>query len=305
MVDLSPILFAGFLTAPPIIFASLAQILCEKTGEYNIGIEGIMLVSATSTYMVGLLTKSLLVSILTGPCIGALFGIILGFLQIRLRWDQIVLGLGVILLGIGLDPYLASFLPEGMVGRPVATLPPLKLFFLSEIPSLAFVFGQNVLVYLSLLAIPITWIVMKKTFFGLKIAATGENPRGSDVVGIRVFRTKFIGLLISCTLGGLAGGYFIYGIAGSWIVGITGGTGFLSLAIVRIGNWNPLLVGVYSIFVSMLFGFQYLGQLAYGQVPPEFFMALTYILSIVVIVVVNHFTKEQGPRALGIPYKRE
>ena len=305
MIDFVPILFAGFIAAPPIIFASLGQIFCEKTGEFNIGMEGIMLVSATTTYMVALLTKSLVLSVLTGPLVGALFGMVLGFLQIRLGCDQIILGLGVILLGIGLDPYLAGFLPEGMVGRAVPTLPPVRIPVLSDVAWAEFIFEQNAFVYVSILAIPCSWIVMKKTFFGLKIAAVGENPKGSDVVGIKVLRYKFIGLLVSCMLGGMAGGYFIYGIAGSWIVGITGGVGFLSLAIVRIGNWNALLVGAYSLFASVLFGFQYVGQLAFGQIPSEFFMAQTYILSIFIIVIVNHFTKEQGPRALGIPYRRE
>ncbi|KKL17874.1 hypothetical protein LCGC14_2481170 [marine sediment metagenome] len=230
MIDLTPILFAGLIAAPPIVFASLGQIFCEKTGEFNIGMEGIMLVSATTTYIVALLTKSLLLSVVTGPLVGAVFGIILAFLQIKLRCDQIILGLGVILLGIGLDPYLVGFLPEGMVGRPVPTLPPARIPFLSDLAWAEFIFGQNVVVYLSILAIPCSWIVLNKTFLGLKLAATGENPKGSDVVGIKVFKNKFIGLLVSCMLGGVAGGYFIYGIAGSWIVGITGGVGFLSLA---------------------------------------------------------------------------
>jgi ABC-type uncharacterized transport system permease subunit len=303
LVDLFYIVAATLSTSPPIIIASLGMLFAEKVGEFNIGMEGIMLTSATSTYIVEVTTKNLPLTIIIGPIVGAVFGIALSFLQIRFRVDQIILGIGVILLGIGLDPYLAGLLPQGVIGSPVPTLPRLSIPFLSGTPAL--VLDQNIVVYLAIIAIPAVWVITKKTFFGLKMAAVGENPKGSDVVGVEIFKVKFLGLLTSCVLGGFAGSYFIYGLLGGWIVGITGGTGFLAIAIVRIGNWNPLLVGAYAIFISGLFSFQFLGELVLANIPSEFFLALSYVLSIVAITIVNVTGRKHGPGALGIGYKRE
>jgi simple sugar transport system permease protein len=276
--------------------------VCERTGEYNIGMEGIMLVAATSTYLVALVTRNLALSILIGPLVGLAFGVSITILQVRLRLDQTILGLGIILFGTGMDPYLAGFLPERMVGNSVPTLSRVGFFANSY---WSFLLNQNIFVYISLAAIPVAWFLMSRTFFGLKMAAAGENPGGSDVVGVEVFKTKAIGLIVSCILGGFAGGYFIYGIVGNWIVGVTGGVGFLAIAIVRIGNWDPRYVGIYSIIISILFSFQFLGQIVFGNIPGEIFQSMSYVISIVVVVLTNSLGKRTGPAALGIPYKRE
>ena len=98
----------------------------------------------------------------------------------------------------------------------------------------------------------------------------------------------------------------MYGILGGWIVGITGGVGFLAIAVVRIGKWNPLLVGIYAVILSVLFSFQYLAQIVFGNIPGEFFLSMSYLISIVSVVLTNRFGKSAaGPAALGIPYKRE
>jgi ABC-type uncharacterized transport system permease subunit len=150
----------------------------------------------------------------------------------------------------------------------------------------------------------VAWFFTSRTFFGLKMTAAGENPAGSDAVGVDVFKTKAICLIVSCVLGGFAGGYFIYGMIGGWIVGITGGAGFLAIAIVRIGNWDVRYVGIYSIIVSALFSFQFLGQIVFGNIPSEVFQSMSYVISIVVVVLTNSIGKRTGPAALGIPYKR-
>jgi len=302
MVDIATVLYAAFLTCPPILLSSLGMTVCERAGEYNIGMEGIMLVSATSTYLIALVSQNLALAILTGPLIGLAFGVALTILQLRLRLDQIILGLGVILFGKGMDPYLAGFLPVAMVGNSVATLPRIGIFTNSP---WAFILDQNLFVYISLAAIPVAWFLTTRTFFGLKIAAAGENPVGSDAVGVDVFKTKAICLIVSCILGGFAGGYFIYGMIGGWIVGITGGAGFLAIAIVRIGNWDVRYVGIYSIIVSALFSFQFIGQIVFGNIPSEVFQSISYVISIVVVVLTNSIGKRAGPAALGIPYKKE
>jgi ABC-type uncharacterized transport system permease subunit len=303
LVDPYYIVAAALATSPPIILASLGMLFAEKVGEYNIGMEGIMLTSATSTYVVELTTGNILVAVVVGPVVGFIFGIILGYLQITRRVDQIILGIGVILLGTGLDPYLASLLPQGEAGSPVPTIPRLNLVPGNSAFSL--VLNQNIVVYLSIVAIPIVWLITTKTFFGLKMSAVGENPRGSDVVGVQVFKVKYVSLIISCILGGIAGSYFIYGLLGGWIVGVTAGTGFLAIAIVRIGNWHALIVGAYAIIISVLFSFQFLGEIVFGNIPSEFFLALSYILSIAAIVFVNVIGRKHGPAALGVAYKRE
>jgi simple sugar transport system permease protein len=301
MVDLATVIYAALLTCPPILLSSLGMTICERAGEYNIGMEGIMLVAATSTYLVALVTGSQPLTILTGPLVGLAFGVSLTILQLRLRLDQIILGLGVILFGTGMDPYLAGFLPVAMVGNAVPTLPRLGIFANS---SVAFLVNQNIFVYISLAAIPVAWFITSRTFFGLKMTAAGENPAGSDAVGVDVFKTKATCLIVSCILGGFAGGYFIYGMIGGWIVGITGGAGFLAIAIVRIGNWDVRYVGIYSIIVSALFSFQFLGQIVFGNIPSEVFQSMSYVISIVVVILTNSIGKRAGPAALGIPYKR-
>jgi simple sugar transport system permease protein len=281
------------------------MVFAEKAGEFNIGMEGIMLTAATSTYLVQLTTNSLLLGILIGPVVGFLFGIFLSISQIRLKADQTVLGLAIILFGIGIDPYLANLAPSMLVGAGVDRIPRLQVPSLSNVPLLSILSNQNIVVYLSFLAIPIVWLVLNRTFYGMKAVATGESPRGSDLVGVKVYKIKYINLIVSCIIGGIAGGYFIYGLLGGWIIGITGGTGFLAIAITRISNWNAILTGLYSILVSFLFSLQFLGQIALGGVPSELFLALSYLVSIVVVVIVNMRSKKSGPGSLGLPYKRE
>jgi ABC-type uncharacterized transport system permease subunit len=224
-------------------------------------------------------------------------------MQIRLKVDQVILGVGVILLGLGLDPFIVGLIPQGE-GHPVSTIPRLNIIP-SSVSNLSLIANQNLIVYLSLIAIPVTWFIIKRTFVGMKMTAVGENPRGSDVVGIHVFRVKFAGLLVSCILAGFAGSYLIYGLLGSWIIDITAGTGFVALAIVRIGNWNPIYVGLYALLIAGLRSFQFLGQIALGGVPAEFFLGMTYALSIIAIAIVNKRGRKLGPDALGTPYNRE
>ncbi|MBT3318713.1 MAG: ABC transporter permease [Clostridia bacterium] len=304
----------GFLSATiamgtVLLLACIGEILTEKSGVLNLGLEGMMIVGAVFAFIVVQTTGNLVLAIAASLLAGALMGLIHAFITVTLKASQVVSGLALTIFGVG----LANFLGQNYVGTVrVASLQAIPIPLLSEIPIIGeALFNQSILVYVSILLVPISWILIYRTRAGLKLRAVGENPSSADSLGINVFATRYIYTLIGGALTGLAGAYLSIGFNSSWMDSITGGQGWIAVALVIFATWNPIK----AMLGSYLFGFILILGLrlqAFGiEIPEMLFTMLPYIFTIVVLIFStgkfgkNSKIKQREPGSLGTPYDRE
>lgn len=289
----------------PLILGSLGEVFVERTGVMNIAIEGIFLMGAWGGFVGTYLTGKLWIGFLFAIIVGVLFGLIYGFFTIKLKQHQIVTGVAINILTMG----LGLFLYQLLFGIPILplTVEPLKdisISFLSDIPVIgSILFGQNIITYLSLALVVFGYWILFRTHLGLIIRSTGENPEAVDVAGINVDQIRFFTLLGASALDGLAGAFYSIGFLGLFTNNIIGGRGWIAFAICFLGNWNPLgiLIG------SLIFGFAeglsvVLLTSNFKLVPKEFLIAFPYILTIIATIIRRKFNV---PAFLGKPYIKE
>jgi general nucleoside transport system permease protein len=299
------LLVATIRMSTPLMLGSLGEVFVERTGVMNIAIEGIFLMGAWGGFVGAYLTGNIWVGFLFALVVGVLFGVVYGFFTIKLKQHQIVTGVAINILTLG----LGLFLYQLLFGIPILplTVEPLKdisIPFLSNIPVIGIVFfSQNIITYLSLALVVLGYWVLFRTPLGLIIRSTGENPAAVDVAGINVEHIRFFTLLGASALDGLAGAFYSIGFLGLFTNNIIGGRGWIAFAICFLGNWNPLgiLIG------SLIFGFAegvsvVLLTSNFKLIPKEFLIAFPYILTIVATIVRRQFNV---PAFLGKPYSKE
>jgi len=296
-------LLAGSLAlAVPLIFGSLAGVLSERSGVVNIAIEGQLLAGAFVSALVASLTGSIWLGVFAAAIAGALVAWVLAVFAIKYLVDQIIVGVVLNVLVVGLTNFLFSTL---MTDLGVYNSPPrfetLPLPLLAQIPVLGPVlFDQTPIVYLMYLAVAAVWVALFKTRWGLRVRAVGEYPKAADTVGIKVFRTRYISVVIGGALAGLGGSFFTLGQVGAFGKEMTNGAGYIALAALIFGRWNP----VRAALAALLFGFS--ENLQFGlaiigsSVPSEFLLMLPYVLT--VVAVAGLVGRVVGPAAAGKPY---
>jgi simple sugar transport system permease protein len=225
------------LTAP-ILLAAMGELLAERSGVLNIGLEGMMLGGAFSAFLATHATHSLLLGVLAGAAAGAFLGLVMCVLALSLRADQIVVGVGINLVTAGATSFLFEQLYGGAFVS-VKRMRPLALPLLSKLPGVGdTVFRQPVLVYVALLAVPVVWYALYRTRWGLGVRATGEAPGVADTAGLSVARIRSTTTLIAGAMAGM-GGSFLALTLGTFVEGMSGGRGFLAIAAVIFGRWRP------------------------------------------------------------------
>ncbi len=304
-LNLTGMLVSSIVRATPIALAALSGIYSERSGVVNIGIEGMMLSGALASVVFASVSGSMLVGILGGMLFGLLLGWLHGVLCIKYRVNQIISGTGIIILALGLTSYLfrAVIDPNPALSYPGSAIAAWPIPVLWKIPVLGPVlFNQSPIIYALFIIIIVTQILFYKTRWGLRIRAVGEHPRAADTLGINVFRIRYICVLISGALAGLSGAYMGIGIAGRFNEGMTAGKGFLGLAAMIFGNWNP---GT-AYLGSLIFGFfdSWQEKLAILQVgvPGELLAMAPYIATM--IVLSGFIGRVRMPAADGTPYEK-
>lgn len=304
------ILAAAVRISTPLLFASLGEIITEKSGVLNLGIEGIMLIGAISGFYSAYTFDSLWLGMLAGIAGGIMAGALHAYFCVYLRTDQTITGISLWILGMGLSSFIYRIAFAGHFIRPsINTFPTIPLPVLKDIPWLGRIFFQhNILVYMAFLLVPLVWWVVYKTEFGLKIQAVGEHPKAAATFGINVLRTRFVAVLIGGAFAGAAGAFIPLGSLGSFVDNVTQARGFIAIAIVIFSRWNPILVFV----GALLFGtmdalgtrFQVLGiDIAYQAL-----LALPYVATILALVLYNFWKRGQrgvAPASLTIPYEED
>ena len=295
---------SGLRLSTPVIYAALGETIAERSGVLNLGLEGMMLMGAfggfIGTYFTGNVFVGLLLAI-TGP---ALMAALMAFMSITLRTNQLVAGLAIWLLGVGLTALLFR-LTFGVVtiAPKINQVPGIEIPFLSHIPIVGpVIFQYDPFVYLAILLVPLIHIFLFKTNLGLKIRTVGENPKQADALGVNVYKIRYLSVIIGGLFAGVAGSYFALVTTGYFLENITAGQGWIALAVVIFGRWKPF----YVLLGGLTFGFVdaiQLGLQAIGTaVPSQFLLMLPYLIPIAILA--GMYKKTAAPAALAIPYKR-
>lgn len=291
----------------PIALGAMAGIWAERSGVINIAIEGMMLTGAAFGFAAFLFTGSIWFGVLTAISLGGLMALLHGVLSIQFKTDQIISGTVINILAIGVTGYLRrQFIVEAGGGR--MTLPQITLPLLSDIPLLGpTLFSGKPIFFAMLVIVVLTHLVLFYSRWGLRTRAVGENPRAADTVGINVYRVRYLDVLLSGLIAGLAGAWFSLETVGSFDDGITAGKGFIALAAMIFGKWMPF--GAFG--GAMLFGFAEALQtrlqilkveVAGAPVPPQLLQILPYVATMVVLA--GLIGRAVGPAAAGKPYEK-
>ena len=297
-------LAAAIRAGTPVVYATVGEIFAERSGVLNLGVEGMMLVGAVVGFIVGVKTGSATTGLIAAMIAGGLLSLIHAFLTVTLYVDQVVSGLALTIFGTG----LSAFLGRDYIGVSGPQFAALKIPLLSQIPFLGPIFFEHdILVYLTFLLVPLAGYYIHHTRPGLHLRAVGENPATADVMGVSVARTRYFYVFIGGVLAGLAGADLSLAYTPGWIEGMTAGRGWIAVALVIFGFWQPgrAMLGAYLFggVQSLQFSLQTIGVV----IPVYFLGMLPYAFTVLVLIIA---TQEQvrrhigAPAALGIPYKR-
>lgn len=303
--SISDLISAIIALSVPMAFAALGEVISERAGVINLGTEGVMLVGAISAFSVSFFQHSNLLGILFGALFGASLGLLMGFISISLKQDQILSGLGIYFLGLGLSGFLyeALFSEIGSTIR-IAGLPKLPIPVISQIPILGdSLFSQDIVEYLAFITLILVIFVVGRTTFGLNLRAVGENPSAADTLGVSVVKIRYIAVIVGATLAGIGGAYLALSSHAFQAENITAGRGFIAVAMVYFGKWRPAR----AFFGTFLFGAAYLlgafFQVVGSMIPYYFLLMVPYVLTLVMLVLIARGARQ--PSALGVPYVRE
>ena len=302
---ISGLIGAMMRMATPIIFATLGEILAERAGVLNLGIEGIMLMGAMTGFLVSISTGSLWFGVFMAALVGMALGLLMAFLSVHLGLSQHVSGLGITLFAAG----LAMFIYRLHFGSP--TVPPtVKPFqqvaipWLSEIPIIGpGLFKQYTLTYIAWLLVPAMSILLYKTNVGLKIRTVGENPVVADTVGVNVVLTRTLCLVAGGALMGVGGAFLTLAHQNMFLIDVIGGRGWVAIAMVIFGNWDPVKGTLGALIFGCLDGLQLRLQGLGIKLSFHVFLMIPYLLTIVALVSVSR--KASVPAGLLKPYRRE
>ncbi len=304
--NLVGMLSSSLVRATPIALAALCGVMCERSGVVNIGIEGIMLMSAQAAVVVATVTKNLYMGLAAAMLIGAVVSAVHAVMSVSLKVDQVITGTAIIIFGTGATSFISGrFLEKaGDALNNSGTFPLVPIPVLSKIPLLGPIFFENgIIVYLMLALAALTHVLLFSTRWGLRVRAVGEHPRAADTLGVNVYLIRYVSVILGGTIAGIGGAYFTIGSVGRFDEMMTAGKGFIGLAAMIFGQWNP--IGAFA--SSLLFGFadslQVKLQILRTPIPSEFLLMAPYIVTMIALAGV--VGRAEPPAADGEPYEKE
>ncbi|HML11767.1 MAG TPA: ABC transporter permease [Xanthobacteraceae bacterium] len=295
---LESIILAVLAASTPLLLAAAGELVAERSGVLNLGVEGMMIVGAACGFAGAYLTGSIVIGALAGIAAGAALAAVFALLTLGLAVNQVATGLALTILGVGLSGLIGA----GFVGERIVPAPHLYIPGLTDVPFVGRVlFGQDPFVYFSLALVIGIWWFLYRTRAGLELRACGDNPASAHALGLPVLRTRALAVLFGGACAGLGGAYLPLAYTPFWISGMTAGRGWIALALVVFASWQParLVVGAY------LFGAVTILQLhAQGAgvgIPSQFMSSLPYLATILVLVALSRTRGRAGaaPASLG------
>ena len=304
-IPLTGLLQAAVLLAVPLIFGSMAGLLCEKSGVINIAIEGQLLFAAFVSAVVASLSQNLVWGLISAPVAGALVSWILAYFSIRFQVDQVILGFVINILVLGLTNFFYTVLlvPYESTWNAAGSFSAIPIPVLSKIPIIGpILFNQTIIVYLMYLIVTVIQIALFKSKWGLRTRAVGELPIAADSVGIDVNKLRFRNVIIAGAVAGVGGAVFTIGAVGVFSQSMTAGAGFIALACLIFGKWSPKGALIAALFFGFTNSLQSNLSIAGVPIPSEFMLMIPYIATI--IAVSGLIGRVRAPAADGIPYLR-
>ena len=304
-IPLTGLLQAAVLLAVPLIFGSMAGLLCEKSGVINIAIEGQLLFAAFVSAVVASLSQNLIWGLISGPIAGVLVSWILAYFSIRFQVDQVILGfvINVLVLGLTNFFYTVLLVPYESTWNAAGSFSAIPIPVLSKIPIIGpILFNQTIIVYFMYLIVTVIQIALFKSKWGLRTRAVGELPIAADSVGIDVNKLRFRNVLIAGAVAGVGGAVFTIGAVGVFSQSMTAGAGFIALACLIFGKWSPKGALIAALFFGFTNSLQSNLSIAGVPIPSEFMLMIPYIATI--IAVSGLIGRVRAPAADGIPYLR-
>jgi simple sugar transport system permease protein len=295
------ILFSGIRLATPYLFAALGETLGQLSGVLNLGVEGVMLLGAYSAYYVTFRTGDPWLGLLAAIALGLVMGLLIALINVTLKAEQGISGIGVFMFGLG----LSDLLFQKTIGsvQAVVGFQPVHIPLLSDLPVVGpLLFQHNVLVYAAFLLVPLLWFLINKTTWGLKVRAVGQNPAAADALGISVTRVRYSTCVIGGVLSSIAGASLSIALLNVFQQNLTSGMGFIAVALVYFGGWSPVGAMWGSLLFSMVNALQLWIQILGIPIPADFATMLPYILTIVVLIF--SIRRVEAPAALNKIFER-
>ena len=296
-------------------YATLGEVYTEKSGILNLGMEGTMLMGALAAFATAYRTGSLILGLVAAILTGGFMALIHAFLSINMRANQVVSGLALTIFGTGLANFLGQMLGPASNGHNLVgitlkrTFTELRIPLLADIPIIGAFFNVNILTYVLYIILPVSWYFMYKTKQGLALRAVGENPKTAAAMGINVSRIRYIYTLLGGMFAGLGGACLSLAYTPSWNEGMTGGKGWIVIALVIFSGWNPARVAIGTLvfggITSLQFGLQSAGI---KMVIPSQFLGLSpYLITLLVLTVMTIVARKRNtsfasPGALGTSF---
>ena len=299
MTPIESILLTVTTAATPLLLAAIGELVVERSGVLNLGVEGMIVIGAVVAFAVAYVSGNPYLGALCGLLAGSIFSLLFGFLTLTLVTNQVATGLALTILGLG----LSGMIGESFVGEAGVQLEPIAIPLLNKIPLIGpLIFNQDIIFYISIFSVfGVSWFLFK-TRMGLQLRAIGDSHGSAHALGISVIKTRYLAVMFGGACAGLAGAQLSLVYTPQWIENMSAGRGWIALALVVFASWRPVrvLAGAYLFGVVSIAG---LHAQAYGiPIPSQFLTALPYLATIVVLVIISRnrrLTLMNTPASLG------
>lgn len=295
------ILISMIRLATPFLYAAIGETFAQTSGVLNLGVDGIMLLSAYGAFFVALNTGNLWLGMLTAALIGLLMGLLMSFISVTLKAEQGISGIGLYMFGLGMSSLLFK-ITIGTV-KTIDGFQAVRIPVLGDIPVIGpILFDHSIPVYGAFLLVPIAWWVLEKTTLGLKIKSVGQNPAAADSVGISVDGIRYFSVCLGSVLAGIAGASLSITLVNLFQDNLTAGQGFIAVALVYFGGWSPWGVMGGALLFSVVNSIQLWMQVLGVKIPSDVAVMLPYLLTIAALTVSANRARQ--PAALDKPFER-
>ncbi len=292
---LESVLLGAILSGAPVLYATLGEVVGQRAGIVNLGLEGVMLMGAVVGFAASVHTGSAMWGVLAGALAGGLFNLVLAFVVVTRRANQLASGLALMFCGVGLSALLGA----AYVGSRITGLNPIEIPLLSRLPYIGPLFRADVLVYLVVPAAVLVWWLLFRTRWGLRLRAVGENPTAAYAAGLSPQLLQYQALFLAGILGGVAGAHLSVGIARTWAEWMTAGRGFIAVALVIFSRWHPLRAILGAVLFGGAVALQLQLQARGAPVSPFILDMLPYLLSLAVLLLWGGARRHAAPASLG------
>lgn len=304
---LEDILAAGARIAAPILFAALGEMLIERSGILNLGIEGIMEVAAVTAFLTFAFTESTGISVAVSILVAIPLGLIFALMVVNLYANQVLTGLAIWVLGEGVAAFVYKAFSPKLTSTTIEGVARLPIPVLSKLPLVGGIFSQDIFVYIAFLSIFAMWFMLYKTSFGLTIRAVGHIPSAARDMGASPKTIKYICVLVGVSLMAVGGAYLTLVITNTYyhpapFLGIVSLRGFIAIIIVILGSWHPVHIGIAALFFGIADATQLRLQNLYPAVPTYFYIMLPYLAAFISLIFLRG---QERPRGLTQAYVEE